>query len=439
VPWSEVVLNTKEYQVTQIPQPSRKKALELSRRSFLAAGVGGATLAGLAACSTGGTGAQSGTATLTIWGNHPEWSKDFNEILRAFEAKHDGIKIEASFKPIGDYGSALNTALTGGAAPDIIGLSAGGQVAQLAASGQINNLSDVVKADNFLDESKSQVALQDGVWGAPLALPVVGKFYRPSLFERANVRPPKDGASFLDVLKGLKGSGLEPYGVGGTDAFGPFDLYTGTASAIMGPEGFAALRRGDLRLTDPELLPAAEYLLEVSQYFERGWLNQSIAQAHDLFITGRTAVTAGGTSDLAGFRSTDAKLDVEMFPSVPAAGSAGTAVGLFGNELIYAVNSATKFPKEAATFVGWLASAEAQQIVADRLSLPTIKDVVPADPVKQRMLKMSPVRMPVWWDTPELVDTFSTFAQKGMPMFTKGITPRQMAEAVQSAIKPSKA
>ncbi|MGO4238560.1 ABC transporter substrate-binding protein [Pseudarthrobacter sp. YAF2] len=410
---------------------------ELSRRGFLAA-AGGLTVGmGLAACAndSGGSGG-SGTKTLTLWGNHPEWADDLNSILRQFESETPGIKIEAVYKPLNTYASVLNTALTAGTAPDLIGLSPGGQVTTLAASGQINDLTGKVSGDSMLPQAQQQAVLDGKVWGAPLALPAVGNYYRPSLLEKVGVKPPTNGAEFLQVLDALKAEGIT-VAAGGATAIGPYMAYTGMVSAILGVDGFQDFLKGRIKLTDAKLLPATEFLSKLGTYFQEGWLNQTTDQAKESFVQGRSAIVIGGTSDLAAFAKTTAKDDIGMFPHMPPPGVEGKPATLFGTELIYTANSQTKYPDEAAQFIAWLATPAAQQLVADRLSLPTIQGVTPNVPLKQHMLEMSDVQIPVWFDRPETNGTFPVFAKEGIGTFTGRTSPAAAAAAMQATVRPS--
>ncbi len=144
----------------------------------LAAGaVGG--LAGATPAFAGSTAPARGTATTTkisMWGNHPEWKPVLDRLIAAFEKTHPGIEVELSYKPGPQYTAALNTALAGGAAPDVIGWIEGDAIRVGAKAKQIVPLDGKIPIGKLIPAARAQVAFNNHVYGSPLAAYTVGIF-----------------------------------------------------------------------------------------------------------------------------------------------------------------------------------------------------------------------------------------------------------------------
>jgi ABC-type glycerol-3-phosphate transport system substrate-binding protein len=107
-------------------------------------------------------------------------------------------------------------------------------------------------------------------------------------------------------------------------------------------------------------------------------------------------------------------------------------------ELIYTVNSKTSSAAAdaGAAFVGWLATKDAQQIIANTIAQPVVKGVASTeDRVAKEMTDAGQTNVPVWHDTPQFADALDVFAKDGMGVFSGRLSPADMAKAMQNGIK----
>ena len=102
-----------------------------------------------------------------MWGNHPEWKPVLDKLIAAFEKTHPGIDVELSYKPGPQYTAALNTALAGGAAPDVIGWIEGDAIRVGAKAGQIDALDRKIPIGKLIPAARAQVAFNGHVYGRP--------------------------------------------------------------------------------------------------------------------------------------------------------------------------------------------------------------------------------------------------------------------------------
>ena len=351
-------------------QASRGRVHSRGSAAILAAGaVGG--LAGATPAFAGSTAPARRTATTTkisMWGNHPEWKPVLDRLIAAFEKTHPGIEVELSYKPGPQYTAALNTALAGGAAPDVIGWIEGDAIRVGAKAKQIVPLDGKIPLGKLIPAARAQVAFNGHVYGSPLAAYTVGIFYQRPIFKKYGLKPPTNWAQLLAATKKLNDEGVTPWSMPAKDMIIPYFFYIMAASSILGQDGYRGLRRGTRKVTEKQVVRAAQLMIDLQEYYNEGFQAVSYAEGKALFAQGRTAMLIGGSADYTGYKQVNPKVDVGVFgfPS-PSGNSHVTVTGM---ELLYTVNAKSSHKPEATTLVDWLSSKGAQQVVANELARP---------------------------------------------------------------------
>ena len=208
----------------------------MKTRKFLAvSAVMAMALAGLAACSSGGTtspgdsGSSSGggsePVTLTFWHNSTtgEGKAYWDEVAKAYMDANPNVTIEIQAIQNEDMDGKLQTALNAGDAPDIFMARGGGKLADIVAAGQVMDLSDKIT-----DATKAAVGegvlgaftIDGKLYGMPTAILPGGMFYSKDLFKQAGITstPANFDEMNADVQK-LKDAGIAPIALGGKDAW----------------------------------------------------------------------------------------------------------------------------------------------------------------------------------------------------------------------------
>jgi len=428
--------------------PSRQedKALDelfertITRKQALR-GLGGLVAAG-ALGNLIGTGAAFGRTqdtTISMWGNHPEWKPVLDEIIKDFENSHPGIKVELSYKNGPDYTAALNTALAGGAAPDVIGWIEGTTIRTGAKGKQIIPLDGKVPVNNLIPAARAQVDFDGHAWGSPLAAYTVGIYYQRPIFKKYGIKPPTTWAELTSVSQKLLDNGVTPWSMPAKDMIIPYFFYHMAATSILGVQGFNDLRKGTRKLTEPSVVKAAQLMIDLEKFYNQGYQAVAYAEGKALFAQGRTAMIIGGSADYTGYKQVNPKVDVGVF-GFPAP-NGGSHVTVTGMELLYTVNSKSSHQPEATTLVSWLSSKTAQQLVADKLARPIAVGIVPRGAgndarVKREMVLAGKPDVPVWFDLPETGGTLDAVI-KGAGIFTGDLSAQQFAAKVQASIKPN--
>jgi len=384
------------------------------------------------------TGAAAEKVTLVMWHNHPEWKSRVQAILDRFEEENPNIHIELEEIPGPDYVVKRNTAMTAGEGPDLIAFSPGTQLRAAAEADYIYDLTDLIDIEALNPSATDAAKVDDKVYALPiLGLYTVALYYHKDIFEQYQLTPPATWDEFKAVAETLKANGVTPMMAPAQDGVIPFFLYMLAASSILKAEGFEKVRTGEVKLTDPDMLPAAQFLHDIFPYFQEGALGTPYVEGKALFAHGRAAMMEGGSADFAGFTEVnpDVNLGVVPFPA-PAGGTPSTVTGM---ESPFAINKQTEHLDEAVIFLQWMLTKTPGQMVADNITLPTIEGVTPSDnPTMQEMITASTSNdVRVWYEFPETGSIGDLIRDHGQELFTDAITPEEFAQILQDSIKPS--
>ena len=171
----------------------------------------------------------------------------------------------------------------------------------------------------------------------------------------------------------------------------------------MGPEGFEQLRAGERKLTDPDVVAAAQLLLDLQPFYNAGFQATDYTTAKAIFANGQGAMMVAGTADFTGYRQVNPEADLGFiaWPG-PEAGKYATTTGF---ELLYTV-SALRLAREAGGGDQVRQLAGDGRSAADRLghrSRCRSTRTSPNRPIRSARRRW-PRRgrdVPVWYDVPE--------------------------------------
>lgn len=412
----------------------------VNRRTIAKAGGGLAILSALGLrFHAPGALAQDATE-VTMWGNHPEWKDLMDNLVAQFMTAHPEVKIDFSATPGQDYPAKLQTALAGGQPSDILGAQEGNIITTVLSGAAIPfaDLTGKIDLSGLTDTARNQVTVNGVDYGAPLASYTVGIAYQRPIFAEHNITPPTTWDELTAACQTLKDAGVQPIVLGAKDGVHPFFMYIGLTSAAIGPEGFEAIRSGAKKVTDPDALAGVQYLLTLQEFFQPGFEATDYVAGKAIFAQGIGAMMVAGTADFTGFKeeNPDADLGFIAWPG-PEAGKYSTNTGF---ELLYTAYNGASEEKQAAaaTFINWLATKEAQQIVSDTISLPVHKEITESsDRIRQETVLARGLDVTVWYAVPETGGTFDAVSQNHGGLWTGRLTAEQFAELIQASIVPS--
>lgn len=416
----------------------------LTRRRVLQATGGllaGAAAGPFAGFGQGVAGAQD-AVSVTMWGNHPEWKDPMEALLQAFQAAVPGVEVDFSSVPGDQYGAKIQTAIAGGQTSDIFGELEGGIIVAARAGGELPyiDLTDKVDISGLTDAARDQVEVDGVVYGCPLAAYTVGLAINNPVFAQAEVEPPTTWDELTSTCEALANAGVEaPMVLGAKDWVHPYFMYIGLASSVLQPEGLAEVRAGTRSLTDPDVVAAVQLLIDLMPYYNQGFAATDYTTAKAIFANGQGAMMVAGTADFTGYMQVNPEADLSFiaWPG-PEAGLQATTTGF---ELLYTASSFSPPEKQeaAAQFVNWLATEEAQQLVADSIALPINKNVTEStDRIRAETVAASAEgNVPVWYAVPELNGSVIATQENHGGLWTGRISAEEYSEIQQAAVVPS--
>jgi multiple sugar transport system substrate-binding protein len=186
----------------------------LTRRRIAAAVAAAAlAVAGLSACSSG-SGDGAVTLQYGIW--DPVQQPAMQKIVDAFEEKNPNIDVKIQVTPFAQYFTKLQTAVTGGSAPDVFWMN--GPNSKLYASNGVLAPLDGVDTSKYSRGLVDIYTYEGKLYGVPKDFDTIGVWYNKKLFDAAGVAYPKAGWTWDDYLAAAKALTDKAAGVWGSAA-----------------------------------------------------------------------------------------------------------------------------------------------------------------------------------------------------------------------------
>lgn len=355
----------------QLDQPSAPVSGkgQVSRRAVLAA-VPAAMLMTATGCDDTSSGTSidsakrhSGTVTLTYGLWDQTQLPAMKQIIAEFEKANPKIRIRTAVTPWDSYWTKLQTAATGGSAPDVFWMTLA--YFQLYASNQILMPLTKPVSDAKIDMDQYEPAITRGyTWGddvfaLPKDIDSIALWYNKKLFAEAGLAAPDASWGWSDLLAAAKR--LTNGNVHGIAAqLSDQQTYYNTI-----PQAGGSVISADGRKSGYGSPEAIEGLQLWTDMINKHHVSPTLQQMTDtdpqqMFASGKIAMYYGGSWESIAFKAIPyATKNVDVAP-LPRGQLPKTVSNGLGN-VIYAK---TKYPVEAWEFVKFLGSQQAAEIQA---------------------------------------------------------------------------
>lgn len=296
------------------------------------------------------------------------WDKNqapvMQQIVTRFEKSHPTIHVEIQVTPYTDYWTKLETAATGGSAPDLFWMN-GPNFVKYASNGILMPLDDQIRSDNVnLGNYPSSLVTLYTLNGKHYALPkdfdTVGLWYNKSLFDAAGVKYPDaswDWNTLQQAASKLTNSSKGVWGIAAqlTDQEGFYNTIFQNGGYVVSAD------KKSSGFNTPQAIGGIQFWLDMLKNHSSPTLAQMTDTAPlALFESGKVAMLYAGSWDAIEFSQnqyTKDKVDVAVLPKGV---KRATVIHGLGN-VIYAN---TRYPKEAWEFLQFLGSKDAAQLEA---------------------------------------------------------------------------
>ncbi len=315
------------------------------------------------------SGGEKVTLTIESWRNDDLtiWT---DKIIPAFEAKYPNIHVVFNPTPPADYNGVLNTKLQGGTAGDLITCRPFDASLKLFQDGNLADLTSLPGMENFDSVAKSAWITDDGksVFCVPMASVIHGFFYNKDAFDKLGLKVPTTWDEFYADMDAIKKDGTYiPIGMGTADMWeaATMGFQNIGPNYWKGEEGRLALIKGTAKFTDEPYVKTWQQLAKWAQYMPPGFESVKYPDAQQLFTLGKAAVYPTGSWEIATFES-QAQFKMGVFK--PPLEKAGDQCYISDHtDIALGMNTKTKYPEQAKTFLSWVASTDFAQLYANAL------------------------------------------------------------------------
>ncbi|MEV4571267.1 sugar ABC transporter substrate-binding protein [Nonomuraea sp. NPDC049419] len=298
------------------------------------------------------------TISYAIWDKNDQAGSE--KIIAAFQQAHPNVTVKLEITPWEQYWTKLQTAASGGAAPDVFWMNSlnvrmyakGGVIAPLAESGAAGLPEAVV--DGYRYEGK--------LYGLPHNVSIPALWYDKKIFDAAGLEYPTADWTWDDVTsaaKKLTDPAKQQFGILAPmwDQGGFYNTMIQAGGHVLSPDGKKS------GFDDPASIQGLE--------FWTGLIKDKVAPVAEvytdtdpiqLFQSGKYGMYYGGVWFASTYWANPEireRIDVAPLPKGPAR----EAVILLG--LANAVSAKSEHPEESAAFAAFVSSEQAQKIISD--------------------------------------------------------------------------
>lgn len=327
--------------------------------------AGAVIVAGLAGCSSGGS--DSGTTEIT-WYKLTEPSQAssdlIEEIVAGFEEQNPDITVNVEERATDAHKDALRTSLGTSGAPDIFfswaGPGLGGEFIDAGASLDLEQYYEEYDwEERFSETTMGTVTQYGGYDGVPYTQRAEALYYNKALFEEAGIEgAPETYEELVEAAGKLKDAGTIPIQFGGTVNWHVMRLLDSILETKCGEEGYQALVTKEASWAEELCVTETftEFATWTSEYLNPGFISVNNDESSALFYAGDAAMALEGdwfNSVVRDNGMDEANVGIFPFPT-----GTGRIYGFNENNYITA-NS--EHPDEAAAFLDYLTSEEAQE------------------------------------------------------------------------------
>ncbi|MDR2517463.1 MAG: extracellular solute-binding protein [Spirochaetaceae bacterium] len=388
-------------------------------------------------CAKSG-GAGGGTIVLTMG----SWRADDVAQMNRLLAEYKKIKpnVEIRFQPTNppDYNATLRLQLDGGTGPDLMYARSYAPGRELFNAGYFADCSDIpgVKA-NFTASNSAPWTMEDGkIFAVPFAAVSHAVYYNKTIFQKEGLAIPQTWEEFLALCQTLLAKGYTPLANGVADEWdiletfflGLLPNYTGGAAERVKYE------TGEKKLNDANFTAAFQAMASAAKFLPRGYESVTYNDSQAMFNTQQAVMFIDGSWTVGVYDGVPFEWGVFAIPA-PAGKPAAIT---FHPDMAITYNRATKYPEECREFLAWLASETGAVTASANLPVgffPMINfPIVLLDAHANEFLALNAGKETdarfVW---PKFLDLYAAMNQAVIQVIRGGQTPRQAAEAMETA------
>jgi multiple sugar transport system substrate-binding protein len=328
------------------------------RRAALACVLAMTAATGLAACGSGSTAAGGDSKSIQIWeGYTGVEAKVFARMVTRYEKSHPGVKVSTLYVNSDNTLQKVQTAVAGGAPPDIAYLY-GSWAPNVAKISSVVTLTNLVKKpsvnwNDFWVGERDVATVNGRVIGMPALVDNLAVVYNKTLFAKAHLPVPSASWTWPQfeadarklTIPSIKQFGTAYVTPGSEDTVWHWE-------ALLWEAGGQLLRSGNTKAAfdSPAGLTALDALQKMAVTDKSMYLDPTDSAYANLFNSGKLGLLVTGPWDLSAFPNV--KYGVQVMPSFP--GTTGGHQTISGPDNWVIFNNGAPRVKAAEDFLLWL-------------------------------------------------------------------------------------
>ncbi|WP_457948646.1 ABC transporter substrate-binding protein [Pseudarthrobacter sp. alpha12b] len=346
-------------------QISRRQAVALlgamgfGAAAAACAGPGGSTAPGGASGPAApASGAVTGKVSFAHW--RGEDKAVFDELIKRFAAKHDGVAVTQDISTSNDYNAQGLQKVRGAAIGDAFATFRGAQFKNFTEAGIYTELKDSKAVGNYQKGLLSAGQNGDSQLGLPYQVVFPMPMANVDLFDKAGAEiAPKNWDAFLAMCEKLASAGVIPISWPGGDVGNGGQLFNCMiANNAPVDDMCAQIEQGKLKCTDDWFIKMLNQYKDLKPFVQPNATGTAVEPAQNLFSQGKAAMLATGSYHIAAVRGLGAKFPIDLvFPNTTSDGK-GKYEGAYNATFILGVNSASKNQAAAAAWIDFLSEPE---------------------------------------------------------------------------------
>lgn len=256
---------------------------------------------------------------ISSWGGADPKAGALQEILDRFVENNPEFEVinESMFGE--DFLHKIKTDFASGNNPDVFGLWPGSDIRALVQAGKVAELTEILDKDalwkgSFGERGWEYTTFDGKVYGLPLEIIYECLFINRDIFDKYDVKVPKDYEELKAAVKAFKSVGIVPIAYNSM-AEGTY-LYQNIVARLGGKAG-AEKPIEEGKINDC-YVNAMNYVKELYGMgaFPEGAFKMTSRDRNELFVSKRAAMIVQGSWFLGSFDKTDTTVDIIPFPYI---------------------------------------------------------------------------------------------------------------------------
>ena len=227
------------------------------------------------------------------------YTKIIVELSKEYVKDHPNVTFEFESYAQTDLQAHTQQLAAANALPTLFPNPANETLDQMYANGQILNIEATFKELGIWDQVNPGAASLlkskekgDGLYELPVELNLEGFWYNKKIFADNGIAVPTTWDELLAAADKLNAAGIQPFSASGQQGWPLTRLLGGYAARLYGVDAMAKVASGEMKLTDPGFVAAADSLKSMVDkgYFGKGITTIEYGTAEDVFLQGKAAM-----------------------------------------------------------------------------------------------------------------------------------------------------